>query len=76
MRNILEYTLVSLDGVYAGAAISGFAEYRDEAYLRDGLGQTLACDALLMGRTTYEDFAKIWPRRTDPWAERINAMPK
>jgi len=76
MRNILEDTLVSLDGVSAGAAVSGFAEYRDEAYLRDGLGQALACDALLMGRTTYEDFAKIWPRRTDPWADRINAMPK
>jgi dihydrofolate reductase len=76
MRNILEYTLVSLDGVYTGAAISGFAAYRDEAYLRDGLGQALACDALLMGRTTYEDFAAIWPRRTDPWADRINAMPK
>ena len=44
--------------------------------MRDGLGQALACGALLMGRTTYEDFAKIWPRRTDPWADRINAMPK
>src|SRR5467141_2061277 len=76
MRKIIEYTLVSVDGVFAGAGISGFSEYRDEAYLRDGLGQALACDALLMGRTTYEDFAKIWPRRTDPWAERINAMPK
>ena len=76
MRNSLEYTLVSLDGVYAGAAVSGFAAYRDEAYLRDGLGQALTCDALLMGRTTYEDFAKIWPRRIDPWADRINAMPK
>ena len=76
MGNIIEYTLVSLDGVFAGAAISGFAAYRDEAYLRDGLGQALACGALLMGRTTYEDFAKIWPRRTDPWADRINAMPK
>jgi dihydrofolate reductase len=29
-----------------------------------------------MGRTTYENFTKIWPRRTDPWADRINAMPK
>ena len=47
MRNILEYTLVSLDGVYAGAAISGFAEYRDEAYLRDGLGQALACGVVV-----------------------------
>jgi dihydrofolate reductase len=76
MRNMIEYTLVSLDGVYAGAAISEFSAYRDEAYMRDGLAQALACDALLMGRTTYEDFAKVWPRRTDPWADRINAMPK
>jgi dihydrofolate reductase len=76
MRNIIEYTLVSVDGVYAGAAISGFSQYRDEAYMRDGLSQALACGALLMGRTTYEDFARIWPRRTDPWADRINAMPK
>ncbi len=52
MRNILEYTLVSLDGVFAGAAISGFAAYRDEAYLRDGLAQALACAALLMDCTT------------------------
>ena len=76
MRNMIEYTLVSLDGVYAGAAISEFSAYRDEAYMRDGLSQALACDALLMGRTTYEDFAKVWPRRTDPWADRINTMPK
>jgi dihydrofolate reductase len=76
MRNMIEYTLVSLDGVYAGAAISEFSAYRDEAYMRDGLAQALACDALLMGRTTYEDFAKVWPRRTDPWADRINTMPK
>ena len=76
MRKIIEYTLVSVDGVFAGAALSGFAEYRDDAYIRDGLAQALACDALLMGRTTYESFAAIWPRRTDPWADRINAIPK
>jgi dihydrofolate reductase len=76
MRNIIEYTLVSLDGVFAGAATAGFAEYRDEAYMRDGLGQALACGALLMGRNTYEGFARMWPKRTDPWAERINDMPK
>ena len=76
MRKIIEYTLVSVDGVFSGADISGFFEYRDDAYLRDGLGQLLSCDAMLMGRTTYEGFAAIWPRRTDPWADRINAMPK
>jgi dihydrofolate reductase len=77
MRNIIEDILVSLDGVYAGAAISRFSEYRgDEAYMRDELDQALSCDALLMGRTTYEDVSKIWPILTDPWADRINAMPK
>ena len=77
MRNLIEYTLVSLDGFYAGAAVSRFSEYRDdEAYMQDGLNQALACGALLMGRTTYEGFIRIWPKRTDPWADRINALPK
>jgi dihydrofolate reductase len=85
MRNIIGHTLVSLDGVFEGTAISEesrdrhisrFSPYRDEAYLRDELSRALSCDALLMGRTTYEDFTKIWPRRTDPWADRVNAMPK
>ena len=64
MRKIIEYTLVSVDGVFAEADISGFFEYRDDAYLRDGLGQLLSCDAMLMGRTTYEGFATIWPELT------------
>jgi dihydrofolate reductase len=76
MRKIIEYTLISVDGVYAQADISGFFEYRDDAYLRDGLGQLLACDAMLMGRNTYENFTKVWPARTDPWANRINSMQK
>jgi dihydrofolate reductase len=76
MRKIIEYTLVSVDGIFAEADISGFFEYRDEAYLRDGLGLLLACDAILMGRNTYEGFAKLWPGRTHPWADRINAIHK
>jgi dihydrofolate reductase len=76
MRKIIEYTLVSVDGVFSGGDIAGFFDYRDDAYLRDGLGQLLACDAMLMGRNTYENFAKIWPGRTHPWADRINAIQK
>ena len=76
MRKIIEYTLVSVDGVFAETDISGFFDYRDDAYMRDGLGQLLACDAMLMGRTTYEVFAKLWPGRTHPWADRINAIHK
>lgn len=76
VRRILEYTLVSLDGVFADEGIGRFFEYRDDAYYRDGLGQLLACDAMLMGRTTYESFSGLWPGRDHPWADRLNAMPK
>ncbi len=76
MRKIIEYTLISADGVFSGPQIARFMDYRDDAYFRDGLGQLLACDAMLMGRTTYDSFAKLWPGRTHPWAERINTMPK
>jgi dihydrofolate reductase len=76
MRKIIEYTLVSLDGVFADEAVGRFFQYRDDAYYRDGLGQLLACDAMLLGRTTYETFARIWPGRDHPWADRLNAMPK
>ncbi|MEN3263682.1 dihydrofolate reductase family protein [Pseudonocardia sp.] len=76
MRKVIEYTLVSIDGVFAGPQFSGFSEYQDDAYMRDGLGQLLACDAMLMGRTTYQFFAKLWPGRTHPWADRLNGMRK
>ncbi|HEY2503275.1 MAG TPA: hypothetical protein VGI68_18165 [Mycobacterium sp.] len=73
MRKLIEYTLVSLDGVCTGPEVMRFFQYRDDAYFRDGLGQLLACDAMLMGRTTYEEFAKIWPGSSHPWADRINS---
>jgi dihydrofolate reductase len=35
------------------------------------------CDALLMGRHTYETFAAAWPSRSgDPISDRINSMAK
>ena len=76
MRKIIEHILVSLDGVFAGADISGFSAFTDEAYMRDRLGQLLSCDAMLMGRNTYETFAAMWPAMTHPLADRVNAMPK
>ena len=59
MRKIIEYTLVSIDGVFEDPHLLGFMDDRDDAYLRDGLGLLLACDALLMGRNTYGSFAKL-----------------
>jgi dihydrofolate reductase len=76
MRKIIEYTLVSADGAIGDAQNWGVGNFQDDAYRRDGLGQLLACDAMLMGRHTYEIFAKIYPSRTDPWAARLNPMQK
>jgi dihydrofolate reductase len=76
MRKLIEYTLVSADGVFENPQGWGAMSFRDDAYVRDGLGLLLACDAMLMGRNTYEAFARIWPGRTDPWAVRLNAMQK
>jgi dihydrofolate reductase len=76
MRKIIEYTLVSADGVFEDPQNWGLRNFQDDAYRRDGLGQLLACDAMLMGRRTYELLAHAYPSRTDPWADRLNAMPK
>jgi dihydrofolate reductase len=76
VRKIIEYTLVSVDGVVEDPQNWGLRNFQDDAYLRDGLGQLLACDAMLMGRRTYEILANIYPSRTDPWALRLNPMQK
>ena len=36
MRKVIEYTLLSVDGVFEEPARLGFMQYRDDAYLRDG----------------------------------------
>jgi dihydrofolate reductase len=77
MGKIIEYTLVSVDGVYTDPAGLGFMRFRDEAYLRDGLGVLSASEAMIMGRGVYEASAKIWQSRPDhPWAHRLNTMTK
>src|SRR6202034_549314 len=40
------------------------------------LGEVLDAGALLLGRRTWELFAKIWPGRDDPFSAKMNAMPK
>jgi dihydrofolate reductase len=41
-----------------------------------GLSEVLDTGALLLGRQTWQMFAKIWPGRDDPFSARMNAMPK
>ena len=38
--------------------------------------ETMASDALLLGRGTYETFAPVWPRIEGEFADKFNSMPK
>lgn len=42
------------------------------------LDEALAAEAMLLGRVTYEGFARAWPGRTDDvgFADKMNSMPK
>jgi dihydrofolate reductase len=77
MRRIINSTNVSLDGV---VEIMGtwpwHFEYVDDAFNDLTWEHLSACDALLMGRRTYESFAEAWPSQTGDYADRINSMKK
>ncbi|MEU9450623.1 dihydrofolate reductase family protein [Streptomyces sp. NPDC048277] len=40
------------------------------------LGSTLDEGVVLLGRSTWEAFSRLWPGRADPFAARLNAAPK
>jgi dihydrofolate reductase len=40
------------------------------------LGSTLDEGVMLLGRTTWQLFSRLWPRRDDPFSARMNAVPK
>jgi dihydrofolate reductase len=85
MSRVIVVTFVSLDGVMGdpdgreGSAQGGWAfRYGQEAVAGDKfrLGEVLDTGALLLGRRTWQLFAKIWPGRDDPFSAKLNAMPK
>jgi dihydrofolate reductase len=77
MAKLIEYTLISVDGVFDNPVGQGFMGYRDDAYIRDGLGLLSGCDAMIMGRNFFESSTQVWPTRLDhPWADRLNRMRK
>jgi dihydrofolate reductase len=87
MRKVVASTFVTLDGVFEdpggaeGFELGGWSfKYvgrsdDDQKYQGELLAET---DALLLGRITYEGFAKAWPSMTDGgwYAEKMNSMPK
>ena len=84
MGRIVVTEFISLDGVVE--APGGGEDYKHGGWsfeINRGdegdqfkLDETLASDALLLGRVTYEGFAKAWPSREGEFANKFNSMPK
>ncbi|MFG2085122.1 MULTISPECIES: dihydrofolate reductase family protein [unclassified Spirillospora] len=77
MRKIINSTYVSLDGVIENPQNWTSAYFQDEAaaYARELL---FSCDALLMGRTTFDGFSQAWPameEATGDFGVRMNSLP-
>jgi dihydrofolate reductase len=77
MARLINSTYVSLDGVIENPqdwpSLGSFAD--DGQKLQTEL--LLACDAVVMGRRTYDAFVPVWTSRSgDTYSDRINTMPK
>jgi dihydrofolate reductase len=84
MGRIVVTEFVSLDGVMEDPGGSEdfkhggwtFEISRGDEGDKFKLDETMATDALLLGRVTYEGFAKAWPTREGEFADKFNSMPK
>src|SRR6187200_1631429 len=84
MARVVVTEFVSLDGVMEGpGGDNGFVRGAWTFEFDRGaegdkfkVDETMASDALLLGRKTYEGFAAAWPQRDGEFADRFNSMPK
>jgi dihydrofolate reductase len=84
MGKVVITEFISLDGVIEdpGGAEDfehggwSFEISRGDEGDRFKLDETMASDALLLGRRTYEGFAEAWPSREGEFADKFNSMPK
>ena len=84
MGRIVVTEFVSLDGVIEDPGGSEDFKYggwsfefaRGDEGDKFKLDETLATEALLLGRVTYEGFAAAWPSREGEFADKFNNMPK
>jgi dihydrofolate reductase len=84
MGRIVVTEFVSLDGVME--APGGGESFRHGGWSFEfergpegdkfKLDETMASEALLLGRATYEGFAAAWPSREGEFADKFNTMPK
>jgi dihydrofolate reductase len=77
MRKVTNSTYISLDGVVQNPQDWPSTEGSDDRGLTIQTDLLLSCEFQIMGRSTYEGFASVWPTRSgDPYSDHINAMRK
>ena len=85
MRKLIVSEFMSLDGVIEAPGGDETAhphggwqnQYPSPAAGQYKVDELASVDALLLGRTTYEDFARYWPTQSgQAFADPINRMPK
>jgi dihydrofolate reductase len=77
VRTIVNSTYVTIDGVIQNPqdwpSLGSFSDEGNQ--IQTALLER--CDAVLLGRHTYDGFAPIWSARSgDPLSDRMNAIPK
>jgi dihydrofolate reductase len=75
MGKVISSTFVSIDGVINHMEAWHF-DYVDDESSEIAMDQLRGCEALLMGRHTYDVYATSWPQRDGDMADAINSMPK
>src|SRR6266852_3953482 len=77
MRKIIVSEYLTLDGVMEEPGNWSFQFWSEESS-KFKYDELFASDALLLGRVTYEGFAKAWPtmKDTGEFGERMNGLPK
>jgi dihydrofolate reductase len=83
MRKLIVSELMTLDGIIEapggepGHPHTGWAiDFMGEEQVKHKLDEALEAESLLIGRVTYESFAEGWSKRTGPFADKMNSMPK
>jgi len=75
MRKIIASLFVSLDGVAEAPDTWHFPYFDDQ--MGNAVGAAMAdCDAMLLGRVQYEQFAAYWPTSEDEFAGFMNNQKK
>jgi dihydrofolate reductase len=74
-RRLVQSVLVSLNGVIS-EPMAWAGQYFGAGSAAHSLAVLEGSDAFLMGRRTYEIFARQWPAATGPYADALNRMPK